>query len=53
MVQVPKRAAIYCRVSTKDQDCARQQAELESFAQRSGYEVRWDRIRRTSMPPQC
>ena len=34
-----KRVAIYCRVSTKDQDCARQESELTALAERSGYEV--------------
>ncbi len=38
MVQA-KRAAIYCRVSTSDQDCARQVLELTEYAQRGGYEV--------------
>ncbi len=32
-------AAIYCRVSTADQNCDRQFRELEEFAARSGYEV--------------
>ena len=34
-----QRAAIYCRVSTDDQSCERQQADLEAFAGRAGYEV--------------
>lgn len=33
------RAAIYCRVSTNDQDCGRQLRDLEEFAAQSGYEV--------------
>lgn len=34
-----KRAAIYCRVSTQDQDCARQERDLVEYATRQGYEV--------------
>ena len=34
-----QRAAIYCRVSTADQSCARQERDLVSFAARAGYEV--------------
>lgn len=33
------KAAIYCRVSTSDQDCERQAGDLQEFAARSGYEV--------------
>lgn len=33
------RAAIYARVSTSDQSCDRQVAELTAFAARGGYEV--------------
>ena len=32
-------AAIYCRVSTADQSCERQERELTAFAARGGYEV--------------
>lgn len=32
-------AAIYCRVSTADQSCERQEQELTAFAARGGYEV--------------
>ena len=32
-------AAIYCRVSTADQSCERQERDLLSFAARAGYEV--------------
>ena len=32
-------AAIYCRVSTADQSCARQERDLIDFAVRAGYEV--------------
>lgn len=34
-----KRAAIYCRVSTADQSCERQEHDLLTFAERAGYEV--------------
>ena len=32
-------AAIYCRVSTSDQDCTRQESELIVFAEKVGYRV--------------
>lgn len=35
----PKRVAIYCRVSTSDQDCDRQERDLLAHAERAGYEV--------------
>ena len=34
-----QRVALYCRVSTADQSCARQERDLIGFAERSGYEV--------------
>lgn len=34
-----QRAAIYCRVSTADQSCERQERDLGAFAERAGYEV--------------
>ena len=34
-----QRVAIYCRVSTSDQSCERQERDLIAFAQRAGYEV--------------
>ncbi|SDN38095.1 recombinase family protein [Ensifer sp. YR511] len=34
-----QRAAIYCRVSTADQSCERQQRDLISFAARAHYDV--------------
>lgn len=34
-----RRAAIYCRVSTVDQDCGRQARDLREFAAQSGYEI--------------
>jgi putative DNA-invertase from lambdoid prophage Rac len=38
-VQVGQRAALYCRVSTADQSCARQERDLTAFAIRADYEV--------------
>jgi len=38
-VQLGHRAAIYCRVSTADQSCERQERDLAAFASRAGYEV--------------
>lgn len=38
-VQLGQRAAIYCRVSTADQSCERQENDLIAFAGRAGYEV--------------
>lgn len=34
-----QRAALYCRVSTTDQSCERQERDLLAFAARAGYEV--------------
>lgn len=34
-----QRVAIYCRVSTGDQSCARQERDLAAFAERSGYQI--------------
>jgi putative DNA-invertase from lambdoid prophage Rac len=34
-----RRAAIYCRVSTADQSCDRQERELRAFAEQAGDEV--------------
>jgi len=34
-----QKIAIYCRVSTSDQSCARQERDLLTYAQRAGYEV--------------
>lgn len=34
-----QRAVIYCRVSTNDQSCERQQVELQAFAKRAGFEI--------------
>jgi putative DNA-invertase from lambdoid prophage Rac len=33
------KAAVYCRVSTNDQDCERQRRELEIYAEKCGYEI--------------
>jgi putative DNA-invertase from lambdoid prophage Rac len=38
-VQLGQRAAIYCRVSTADQSCERQERDLTAFAARAGYTV--------------
>src|SRR5689334_12768888 len=35
----PQRAALYCRVSTADQSCERQERDLAAFAARAGYKV--------------
>jgi putative DNA-invertase from lambdoid prophage Rac len=34
-----QRVAVYCRVSTADQSCGRQERDLLAFAARAGYEV--------------
>jgi putative DNA-invertase from lambdoid prophage Rac len=34
-----QRVALYCRVSTADQSCARQERDLTAFAERAGYHV--------------
>ncbi len=34
-----RRVAIYCRVSTSDQDCDRQERDLIDYAKRAGFEV--------------
>jgi len=34
-----QRIAIYCRVSTNDQSCERQEWELRAYAERAGFEV--------------
>ena len=34
-----QRAAIYCRVSTADQSCVRQERDLTAFVARAGYDV--------------
>jgi putative DNA-invertase from lambdoid prophage Rac len=33
------QVAIYCRVSTDDQSCARQERDLRAFAKRAGYHI--------------
>ena len=38
-VQLGQRVALYCRVSTADQSCARQERDLIAFAGRADYEV--------------
>jgi putative DNA-invertase from lambdoid prophage Rac len=39
MVQLVQRVAIYCRVSTADQSCARQERDLLEYAALSGFEI--------------
>ena len=34
-----RQVAIYCRVSTSDQDNVRQERDLKEYAERAGYEV--------------
>src|SRR5215471_14817491 len=34
-----QRVALYCRVSTSDQDCDRQVRDLTSYAERAGCEI--------------
>ena len=41
-----QRAALYCRVSTADQSCARQERDLTAFAARAGDVVTVTRIDR-------
>ncbi|WP_367949084.1 recombinase family protein [Paraburkholderia sp. NMBU_R16] len=36
-LQLGQKAALYCRVSTADQSCARQEADLRAFAKRRRY----------------
>ena len=38
-VQLAHAAALYCRVSTADQTCARQEQDLRAFAKKAGYKV--------------
>src|SRR6516162_7954114 len=38
-VQVGQRGALYCRVSTADQSCDRQERDLRALARRSGFEI--------------
>lgn len=38
-VQLGQRVAIYCRVSTADQSCERQERELLAYAQRANFEI--------------
>lgn len=39
LVQKVIRAAVYCRVSTEDQSCERQERDLLEYAQQAGYQV--------------
>jgi hypothetical protein len=38
-VQLGQSAALYCRVSTVDQTCARQERDLRAFAKKAGYKI--------------
>lgn len=38
-VQLVQKVAIYCRVSTTDQSCQRQERDLQEYATKAGYEV--------------
>ncbi len=38
-VQMGQSAALYCRVSTADQTCSRQERDLRAFAKKAGYQV--------------
>ena len=38
-VQLGQSAALYCRVSTADQSCARQERDLKAFAKKAGYKI--------------
>jgi putative DNA-invertase from lambdoid prophage Rac len=38
-VQLGQRAVLYCRVSTADQSCERQERDLTAFAERAAYTV--------------
>ena len=38
-VQLGQSAALYCRVSTADQSCARQERDLKTFAKKAGYTI--------------
>src|SRR6202047_1728843 len=38
-VQLGQSAALYCRVSTADQTCTRQERDLRAFAKKAGYKI--------------
>src|SRR5713226_4211728 len=38
-VQLGQSGALYCRVSTADQTCARQERDLRAFAKKAGYKI--------------
>ena len=38
-VHLGQAAAFYCRVSTADQTCARQERDLRAFAKKAGYKI--------------
>jgi len=39
MVQITKRVALYCRVSTADQDGSRQEHDLRRYAKRAKWKI--------------
>jgi DNA invertase Pin-like site-specific DNA recombinase len=39
MIQETKRVAVYCRVSTQDQSCDRQERDLRAYAKRHEFDV--------------
>jgi DNA invertase Pin-like site-specific DNA recombinase len=38
-VQLGQAAPLYCRISTADQTCARQERDLRAFAKKAGYKI--------------
>lgn len=38
-VQLGQSAALYCRVSSADQTCSRQELDLRAFAKKAGYKI--------------
>lgn len=38
-IQFGRSAALYCRVSTADQTCTRQERDLKAFAKKAGYKI--------------
>ena len=38
-VQLGQAAPLYCRISTTDQTCARQERDLRAFAKKAGYKI--------------
>jgi predicted site-specific integrase-resolvase len=38
-IKLGQCAAVYCRVSTADQTCARQERDLRTYAKKAGYQI--------------